>query len=244
MARTKKTANNAEHTLRNQLRVNGFVTRATGREYGEFFSLYSKFHRLAQKEGACSLLGGLSGEEEGVYFLPLGYIPGEAVILRFKEGKVELVDATRATKASVVPPSSPVEPEVLPGPVLGFLEETRELCEGLGEPSPFYKGLAQALLFGNPPEGLIIGFLRFRFGNEDPETPFGVSLSIEWGGMRVDRVYNPGNLEAPKEGEIIPLDEIQGGGKTPFHKLIRLQAKLESAARKAIRADRNNKKPA
>lgn len=223
-------------------------TRASLRDYKDFFAAYAEFVARGHQEGFCpTLLEGMAGKKDGLYFLPLGWIPGEAVILSFKEGKVRLVGATIGAKMSLSRPSPEYIPvQDLPKAVLGHLAEQRSFAEAVGrEPSPWNLGFASALLRGEPPrEHLTVFFPRFRFQVKDREVPFGLSLVPDWGGMRVDKkVYNPTQFPgAPNEGDTLTLEQIKQGGVGITHKLVRTWARMEGYAKDALRQRRGNNK--
>ena len=214
------------------------LTRATLDDYQGFFQLYATFVRRGKKEGFCTFLGGISGKEDGLSFLPLGWIPGDGIILHFKGGKVKMSDATTAAKTNLPRPTEDFIPvEQLPKAVLSHLAEWKGIIEALSyEPSPWNLGFATTLLRGEPPrEHLTISFPRFRFGKGDPEVPVGISLVPDWGGMKVSRIYNPRNMPGlPEIGKVFTVEEIQRGGNAPFHKLIRTWARMESYSRNAF----------
>ena len=220
-------------------------TRASLRDYQNFFAAHAGFVEQARKEGFCpSLLEGLAGKKKGLYFLPLGWIPGDAVILSFFEGKVRLVGATIGAKMSLARPSPDYIPvKDLPQAVLGHLTEQQAFAEAIGrEPSPWNLGFASALLRGDSPrEHLTMFFPRLRFQRTDPEVPVGLSLVPDWGGLKVDRVYNPRDFPGvPPEGQIFTLEEIQRGGVGIIHKLVRTWARMEGYAKDALRHQTNH----
>ena len=214
------------------------ITRAGGREYKDFFILYSRYVSLGRQEGFAGLV-----EEKGVLFLPLGFVPGEAVILRrLEDGFLQRVDATPGARAKIRLPAEPVEADALPDEVREPLAEWQTLIQGLGqELSPWSLGLASRLLQGEMPTiHLTVGFIRFQApgaeGRRGQEVPFGISLTPDWGGVKVERVYNPGGLaNVPSEGDLIPLEEIQRGGQNPLAKVLRTWAKMEGQARRTSR---------
>jgi len=220
-------------------------TRAALRDYQDYFRVFAEFVAMGRKEGFASLLKSLQGKSKGVYFLPLGWIPGDSVVLCFQEEeKVRLLTASRGAKMNLPRPSPDfIAIEDLPKPVLNALAEWQTIVETLErDVSPWNLGLAQSLLKGNPPlEHLTVAFPRFRFQKTDPEVPLGISLVPDWGGMMVAAVYNPRSFPGmPAAGQIITLEEIQRGGEAPIHKLIRTWARMEGYARDALRASRQN----
>jgi|GEM_PF-4196282 len=210
------------------------LTRAKWSNYKEFFDLFAKYVDLGKKEG----FGSLFESKGGVIFLPLGFIPGDAIVLRWSKSKGwQRVDANPGARAQLSLPPDFIEEGKLPPLVKRFLAAWREMAEALGgNPSPMNFGLAKRLLNGQPPNELRIGFTNFRFRDTDPEAPFGVSLRTDWGGIVVEHIFCPKKLPyLPKEGVILSLDKIIEGGKNPLAKLIRTSAKMEGWAMEACR---------
>jgi len=223
------------------------IARAGAREYREFFSLYASYVELGRQKDV-----GFAGlaEGKGVLFLSLGFVPGEAVVLRrLADGQYQRVDATSGVKAKVHLPAEPVKMDELPAEIREPLGEWQALVNGLGrELSPWNLGLASRLLNGEMPrEHLTMGMVRFQAPTEEgrrgQEVPFGISLVPDWGGVKVAAVYNPANpplADVPAEGDFVPLDEIQRGGVNPLAKVLRTWAKMENSARRAGRGEQNN----
>lgn len=198
-------------------------------EYLNFFDLYSSYVELGEKEGFAGL-----AEGTGVLLVSLGFVPGEAVILRrLEDGRLQRVDATPGVRAKVRLPAEPVEMTQLPDSIRHPLEEWQVIVKALGhEPSPYNMRLAKILLTTGqlPKDGLTIILTHFQPPNGTEKVPFGVSLSPDWGGVTIKGVHNPTGIpNVPSEGEFISLDKIQEGGKTPLDKAIRTQCKMENA---------------
>ena len=201
------------------------------REYEEFFRLYAV---LGESKRCPSLQEGLKGKKNGVYLLPLGFVPGLAVLLKFQSGQVRVVSATKEARPEMEIASDWGSADSLPEKVQEGIERQRSLINGLGcEPSPWALGLASRLLKeGAVPVYLAMGFTAFRWENE--EQPFGLVLvpTENEGEVEVSRVYNPAGLDAPVSGTRITTEDIQFGGTSPLAKLLRAWAKMENAARK------------
>lgn len=214
------------------------LTGAGPQEYGEFFSLYSV---VAGSTSRCSsLLAGLAGKEGGMYFLPLGFIPGPACILRFRGGQVRVTSATPDVKSGMEIPTDWMKLEELPEKIRQSLETWQALVQGLGrEPSPWNLGIASDLLQGQVPRRyLAMGFPAFQW--EGREQAFGLVLVLteEEDELKIERVYNPANLPAPTEGAVLLVEELMEWGQTPLAKLLRTWAKMEAQARQDRRPNR------
>lgn len=212
------------------------ATRAGTREYNEFFSLYSKVVGSASLR-CQSLLQALDGKAEGLYFLPLGFIPGPAALLEFKGGKFSVVDATPDVRAALDVPTPwvPVtgqEKESVPGTIWYTLRVRSGLIEELrSEPSPWNMGLARRLLEGEVPSRFLTMVMpRFRYRHGDAEEPFGVALvpSEDEDTVKVSRIHNPGDIpNVPEVGAVLTLDELKDG-QGPVQKLLKTWALMES----------------
>jgi len=197
-----------------------YTTASLG-DYREFFEFYADFVGRGIKEGfLVSLPGGIEGKASGLWFQPFGWIPGEAVILHFKWGKIRLITATTKAKMSL-PRPGPEYGEVkdLPKLVLDHVKEWKEAIQALGHnPSPWNLGFATALLKGEPPrDHLTVFFPRFRLGQRSPEIPLGVSLIPDWSGMTV-KVYNPSGWQGPgvpKEDNVLSVEDLLCTVKEP-----------------------------
>lgn len=193
------------------------MTVAGVREYNDFFGLFAKSVR------------------EKKAFRPLGFIPGPAVILEFREGgEVRILAATSDVARGFKEIPTPwMKWEALPEKIRKALAKWRELVEGLGyEPSPYNLGLARALLEGHAPaKYLAMTMLHFRYRPGDPELPVGVALlPVEVGGILEGlkvKTYNPKGIpDMPADGTILTLDELKNG-RGPVQKLLRTEALME-----------------
>ncbi|MBA4395384.1 MAG: hypothetical protein C0407_17685 [Desulfobacca sp.] len=209
------------------------ATRAGKPQYDQFFQLYATFVRSTVR---CSLADGIAGKESGVYFLPLGFIPGPAALLHFKDGWVRIVEATPDVKKGLAVPTPwvPVTPdsarsENLPVQIWEALAEWQALLEGLGhEPSPWAGGYASRVLEGQTPQYLAMAMPRFRYRQGDPEVPFGTVLVPEKGGMKVEKTFNPSGIQGvPAEGTIV-AHEVLRDEQGPIQKFLRTWALMES----------------
>lgn len=225
------------------------TTRAGTPQYDAFFGLYAT---LVRSSKCPSLVRALQGKAWGNYFVPLGFIPGPAIILCFrKDGWVKMVDVTpdvrewlanearkaeEAGKAEEAErlkiPSSWMEVEKLPSKVLHSLSEWQTIIEDLGyELSPWNFGLAKRILEGNPPsQSLSMVMPRFRYRSGDPERPLGIVLvpTEDGQGMKLERVHNPqGISDVPDEGVVLTIEELKDG-RGPVQKLLRTSAGMES----------------
>jgi len=195
------------------------TTKAGVSEYNDFFGLYAKSVR------------------ENRPFRPLGFIPGPAVILEFREGGEARVFAATSDVAKAIGGTIPtpwVAWDKLPEKIRKALAEQKAVVDGLGyEPSPYNLGLAKALLDGRAPTKYLAAVMpRFRYRGGDPELPFGVALLsvLEGGvlkGLKV-KTYNPRGIpDVPADGVILALDELKNG-RGPIQKLLRTWALMET----------------
>ena len=201
-------------------------------EYEEFFRLYAV---LGRSKRCSSLQNGVEGKEDGVYLLPLGFVPGPAVLLKFQSGQVRVVAATEEAKPEMEIPTDWGPVDSLPEQIQDALKRWQDLINGLGcEPSPWALGLASRLLKeGVVPAYLAMGFYAFHWKGK--EQPFGIVLVLTENKdeVEVSRVYNPTRLpDVPEVGTRITTEDIQFGGTSPLAKLLRAWAKMENAARK------------
>jgi hypothetical protein len=162
------------------------------------------------------------GNREG--FIPLGWIPGRAVIIR--AGKV-----VAATDPDNMPLGDPT-PEVLKA-----IEAWREIWENLGSlPTPWEDGVASRLLEkGEISTTLVMGIRTLEWQGE--MVPLGVALRghPQEREVEVVAVYNPANLDVPSVGTKMPVESLQVRRKTPLHMLLRVWAKLEAMVRRHTR---------
>lgn len=199
------------------------------REYEEYFSLYDQYLELGEEEG----FGGLD-KGTGVLFIPLGFIPGDAVILRrLEDGKLERVDATDVIRAKVRLPEGPISMDDLPDVIRKPLEEWAKIVEHLGhDPSPYNLGLTHGLLSeGRLPKesSLTIALPQFQ-PPEGGNAPFGITFVPDWGGVKVEKVYNPSAIpDVPQESEFIALSRIQEKDTSPLSKILRTAVKMENS---------------
>lgn len=220
------------------------VTAASRGDYREFFKFYADFVGRGAREGfLLSLNGGIEGKNSGFWFQPLGWIPGEAVVLHFKWGKVRLIDATAKAKMSLPRPSEEYrEIKDLPKLILDHLEEWRLATQALGNnPSPWSLGFTSTLLKGEiPRDHLTIFFPRLRLGQRDPEIPLGISLIPGWGGFTV-KVYNPTSWQGPgvpKDDEILSVEDLLGRTKKAREKWQREHVASDALAKLLLTAAR------
>lgn len=237
--------------------------------YKEYFFLYRQYVRMGQQEGFLpSLIGGMEGKESGYWFQPLGdWIPCDAVILHFQEGKARLIEATTKLKMRLSRPSpehreleelsknvsDPRDRKTL----LDHLREWKEAEKALGHlPNQWNLGFATALLRGEiPREHLTVFFPQFRLDPTNPKIPLGISLKADWGGMSV-KVYNPSGWQGPGlpgDGEVLSLEDILRRVKEAVEKwrkekvatdtlakLLLTASRMEGYARQALRASRSS----
>lgn len=204
--------------------------------YEEFFSLYADF---LKRKDRCSLKTGLNGEGKGTCFLPLGFIPGPAVILNFDESGIKVVAGTADVRKELGVPTEWSEFNSLPGKLKDAINEQISLIHGLnGYLSPWEAGLAGKLLGKGrePTKYLSMGFTKFSWKGQ--EQPFGVLLQPTEGtsALEVKAVYNPGGKiqAAPKVNDSFPVVELRERKETPLIKLIRTWAKMEASAQQQI----------
>jgi hypothetical protein len=157
----------------------------------------------------------MRGNRKG--FIPLGRIPGPAVIIR--DGKV-----VASTTDDI--PLGPPSPELVQ-----VINAWRNIWEELGfEPTPWEEMAATNLLNrekGEIPATLVMG------GNLDWEgktVPVAVALKglPEQKKMVVVAVYNPQKIEFPSEGEELTLETLQSKKENPLSKLTRVTGKVET----------------
>ena len=192
-------------------------TLAGVREYSDFFGLYAKAVR------------------ERKSFRSLGFIPGPAVILDFREGGEARIFAATSDVARGFKeiPTPWMKWEALPEKIRQVLAAQKAVVDGLGyEPSPYNLGLAKALLDGRPPAKYLAAVMpRFRYRPGDPELPLGVALLpvLEGGelkGLKV-KTYNPKKIpDVPADGTILSLAVLKDG-RGPVQKLLRTWALME-----------------
>lgn len=207
------------------------ATRAGVREYNAFFGLYAEIVRNSRR---VALLDGLTGKQNGLYFVPLGFIPGPAALLFFKDGNVQVWDATPDVEKAVSVPTGLGPVEGLPEKVREALDEWTGLVQGLGyEPSPWNLSFARGVLEGNPPSRyLSMTMPRFRYRQGDQEVPFGIVLvpSKDEDGMEVVAVHNPAKPpipDVPEVGAVLTFDGLKAD-EGPVQKLLRTWALMES----------------
>ncbi len=198
------------------------ITKAGVQEYNDFFGLYAKSIR------------------EKKAFRPLGFIPGPAVLISFREGEevqitVATTDVARGLKTL---PTPWMKREELPEKIRQALDEWQTVISGMGrEPSPYNLGFAkdgerdlgfaQGLRQGKMPNHLAMAMPHFRYRPGDPELPFGVVLIAIEGGMRLERAYNPKNIpDVPAEGTVLTIDDLRFG-KGAVQKLINTWSGME-----------------
>lgn len=195
------------------------TTKAGVSEYNDFFGLYAKSVR------------------ENRPFRPLGFIPGPAVILEFREGGEARVFAATSDVAKAIGGTIPtpwVAWDKLPEKIRQALAAQKAVVDGLGyEPSPYNLGLAKALLDGRAPTKYLAAVMpRFRYRGGDPELPFGVALLsvLEGGvlkGLKV-KTYNPRGIpDVPADGAILSLAVLKDG-RGPVQKILRTWALMET----------------
>ncbi len=203
----------------------GTTLKAGKKEYDTFFSLYATAVRIHEWT---TLLAAMTEEKNGYYFLPLGFIPGPAVLLRWNAGKVAISDATPDISRELEVPTGLMTVEELPEKIRLSLEERRKLVEYLGyEPSPWNGEFATQVLECTPRQYWAGVLTQFKY--QGTVGPFGVVLapSGEGDGMTVLRIYNPGNIpDTPAEGEILSFEDLSNEG--PVQKLLRTCALMES----------------
>lgn len=196
------------------------ATKAGVREYNSFFDLYASIVEEGGNE--CSLSDGWAGRRNGRYFLPLGFIPGPAVVLEFQGGNPVIIDST---------PDVGELTEKKCAEITEVIRGRQNLIEGIGsEPSPWNLGFARRLLEGvMPSRYLAMAMPRFRLGSGDAEVPFGVKLvPADDNAMKVERVYNPTEMAgAPAEGEVLTLATLKEG-RGPVQKMLRTWALMEA----------------
>lgn len=193
------------------------MTKAGVREYNDFFGLYAKSVR------------------ERRAFRPLGFIPGPAVLLNFREGgEVQVFAATSDVARGLGTIPTPwMAWGKLPEKIRQALGEWKAVVDGLDyEPSPYNLGIARGLLEGRAPsKHLAMVMPRFRYRPGDPELPLGVALlpvmvggTLE--GLKV-KIFNPKGIpDMPSNGAVLKLDELKNG-KGPIQKLLRTSALME-----------------
>jgi len=195
------------------------TTKAGVSEYNDFFGLYAKSVR------------------ENRPFRPLGFIPGPAVILEFREGGEARVFAATSDVAKAIGGTIPtpwVAWDKLPEKIRKALGEWKACVDGTGyEPSPYNLGLARGLLEGRvPAKHLTMAMPHFRYRPGDPELPLSVALlpvmvGGEVQGLKV-KIFNPGKIpDMPADGAILALDELKNG-RGPIQKLLRTWALMET----------------
>lgn len=203
------------------------TTKAGRQDYNEFFKL---FHIKVKSAVACySLKEALAGTKGGIYFLPLGFIPGPAILLQFKEGKVQVIEGTNDIKKGMEIPSSWQKAESLPAKIQDVLNEWKNIIEELGhEPSPWNFPLAQQILGRKLPKyHLSMMMPHFRYRPGDPELPLGVMLTPEGEDLKLLHVYNPGGIpDVPTVNTILTFDKLKNE-KGPIQKLLRTWALME-----------------
>lgn len=193
-------------------------TRAEFRHYETFFGLYAKSVRERRP------------------FRSLGFIPGPAVVLEFREGnEVRIFAATSdvAERIGTVP-TAWMQWNDISLEVRQPIDAWKAVVDGIGyEPSPYNIGLAKMLLDGRAPtKYLAMAMPRFRYLSGDPELPFGVVLLpvLEGGelkGLRV-KTHNPKNIPGvPADDTVMTLAELKDG-KGPIQKLLRTWALMET----------------
>jgi len=200
---------------------------------------YEDFFRLAGLilvgTRCSSLQAGLDGTENGLFLLPLGFVPGPAALLKFLNGKVRAVSSTDDVKKEwgIPIPTEWGTPAELPEKIRQAMENWQSLVTGLGcEPSPWAMGFAQSILEGSMPRNLrflAMGLSDFHWGGMNQ--PLGMVLTpVAEGEFEIAKVFNPENLDdVPAVGTRIVIEELQLGGKNPLAKLLRTWAKMESA---------------
>jgi len=202
------------------------MTVAGKKEYDEFFRLYNLW---AKAQFRVRLSEGLAGREGGMYFLPLGFIPGPAILLSFREGQVQAVEATPDVKRGLKVPATWTKIAEMPQRIQQALEEWKVVIEGLGyEPSPWNLGFARGVLGGQlPSKYLAMAMPHFRYRPGDPELPLGVVLVPTEGGMKLVLVYNPRGIpDSPAVSTVLSL-AILKDGRGPVQKLLRTWALME-----------------
>ncbi|MFH1714058.1 MAG: hypothetical protein ABH831_00430 [Candidatus Nealsonbacteria bacterium] len=203
------------------------TTKAGRQDYNEFFRL---FHIRVNSAMPChSLKEALAGTKGGMYFLPLGFIPGPAVLLQFKEKQVQVVEGTSDVKKGMKIPSPWQKLENLPPKVQQVLVEWGNVIGKLGyEPSPWNFGIARQILEGKLPKyylSMVIPHFRYRPG--DPEKPLGIVLILEEQNLKLLHIYNPQGIpDLPNINTILTLEELING-KGPIQKLLRTWALME-----------------
>lgn len=201
------------------------ITKAGEAEYDAFFRLY---HLWVKAQFKVRLNEGLAGQG-GMYFLPLGFIPGPAILLSFREGQIQGTEATPDVKKGLKLPATWTKVAEMPQRMQEALEEWKTVVEGLGyEPSPWNFGLARRVLGGQlPSKYLSMMMPRFRYRPGDPELPFGIVLVPVEDEMKVERVYNPQGIpDVPAMDTVLSL-AILKDGKGPIQKLLRTWALME-----------------
>lgn len=205
------------------------TTKAGKLEYDSFFRVFSLMVKSANR--CSSLAKALAGQAGGIYFLPLGFIPGPAILLSFDWGKVQIMEATPDVKERMKIPTPWQKVEKLPAKIQEALKERRALVKDLGyEPSPWNMKLAQRVLEGRlPARYLAMAMAQFRYRPGDPERPLGVVLiPVENGGMEVLRVYNPSRIpDVPTAGTVLTFAELKDN-QGPIQKILRTWALMES----------------
>ena len=226
------------------------ITRAGTSQYNEFFGLYAAWVRNG-KYRCLSLVEALQGEAEGTYFVPLGFIPGPAIILQFRDdGLVRMTNATpdvrewlanevrKAEEAGkteeaerLAIPTAWMLVEKLPSKVLHSISEWEAIIKALGyEPSPWNIGFAKRTMEGKPPSCFLSMVMpRFRFRSGDLERPFGVVLvpTKDGQGMKLERVHNPQGIpDVQDEGAVLTFEELMDG-RGPLQKLLRTWALMD-----------------
>lgn len=224
--------------------------RAGVKEYGEFFGIYAAYVRNPHKT---TLRQGRAHEKPGTAFVPLGFIPGPAILLVFsdRDWKVQITEATSDVREELEIPTGWMEPEELPDPIYRATADWDAIYEALRyEHSAWNAGLAQRLLEvrGFIPDYLAMGMTMFRYESH-PESHFGVLLvATEYKDeMELKRVYNPQGIpDVPAEGTIFPIEDLIGkDARGPVQKMIRTWATMEYnySIRYDHRGQRRSSKP-
>lgn len=200
------------------------TNRAGKREYDNFFYLYALGVRLHEWVTLPAAKIGNSG----YYFLSLGFVPGSAVLLQWKNGKVSIMDATPDMSKEIEVPTGLMTAEELPERISQALKERGDLVTCLGcELSPWNGEFAHRMLEGNPPKYLAMGMTSFNY--EGTKAPFGVILmpNPKGDGMTVFRTWNPENIsDVPVEGSVLSFESFSKDG--PVQKLVRTWALMEN----------------
>jgi len=207
------------------------ITKAGKPEYDHFFELYAIVTRSSNR--CPSLKEAMAGKQGGMYFLPLGFIPGPAILLSFRpqNGGIQGVKATPDVAKGMKIPTLWQKVAELPAKILQALKEWQSVIERLGyEPSPYNLGFAHGLLEGRVPSKFLAMMMpHFRYRPGDPELPLGVVLipTEGGGGMKVEKIHNPRGIpDIPKVGTVMTLSDLKNG-KGPVQKLLRTWALME-----------------